>query len=64
MAVSEDLTFFRVGFTDQEMALLMELSEACHVEPAVLVASIVADVLRDDACAIAARSIPEHQSLH
>lgn len=65
MAISPEMTVFDgIAFTDEEVALLMELSEACHVEPRVLIASIVSDVLRDSAEAIPARATPEGVSLH
>jgi len=47
--MSEPLTYFRVGLDDQTTALLIEMSEACHVEPAVLLSVIARDVLVDDA---------------
>lgn len=47
---SDDGTYFRVGpFDDETTAMLMELSEATHCEPAKLIASILRDVLVDDA---------------
>lgn len=42
-------TAFRVVLDDETTALLMELSEACHCEPTVLLASLARDVLVDDA---------------
>lgn len=58
-----ELTYFdRIGFTDEEMVLLMELSEACQVEPRVLIASIVSDVLREDAEAIADHPAHDEQT--
>lgn len=44
----ESGTAFYVIFDDETMAMLVELSEACHAAPAHLVAAIVRDVLRDD----------------
>lgn len=47
--LDRERTYFRVGLDDEATALLLELSEACHCEPAKLIASLVKDVLRDDA---------------
>jgi hypothetical protein len=47
----DDKTFFRVGFDDETVAMLIELSEATHCPPAILAASIVRCVLVDDLAA-------------
>ena len=48
---SEDETVFYVPLDDESVARLMELSEATHTPPAMLIASITHDVLRDDEAA-------------
>lgn len=45
----DEKTYFRVGVDDETTALLMELAEACHAPPEALMASILKDVLLDDA---------------
>lgn len=48
----DDLTYFRVGLEDDEVAMLCELAEACHAPPAAVMKAIIRDVLVD--------SIEEH----
>lgn len=47
--MAEELTYFRIGLDDEAVALLLELSEATHCPPAILLASLARGVLVDDA---------------
>lgn len=47
----EDQTVFYVPLDDESVARLMKLSEETHTPPALLIASITHDVLRDDEAA-------------
>jgi len=37
----EPQTFFRVGFDDETVAMLIELAEECHADPRSLIAAII-----------------------
>jgi predicted transcriptional regulator len=57
----QDDTAFRVVLDDQTVARLIEVAEACHADPATIIASLVHDVLEDDALA----HLPDaHEKLH
>lgn len=47
----ESTTAFEVRLDDLTMARLLEIAESGKIPPAMLIASIVADVLEDDALA-------------
>jgi predicted transcriptional regulator len=51
-------THFTVGFDDETVDLLMDLAEETRCPPAMLISSIVRDVLRDDAAAHGAEAAP------
>lgn len=47
----EPQTVFSVALDDPTVARLLELADACHAPPAVVIAALVRDVLEDDAMA-------------
>jgi len=49
MAVNETFTVVEVALDDLTVARLIELADMLHADPATIVASIVRDVLEDDA---------------
>lgn len=47
----DEMTQFRVRLDDETVARLIAIADACHAQPAELIAAIVHDVLEDDALA-------------
>lgn len=58
MAVNETFTVVEVVLDDLTIARLIELADMLHADPATIVASIVRDVLEDDARMHAAENRP------
>jgi hypothetical protein len=54
----EPATVFEVMLDDLTVARLIEISDLCHADPATVIASIVRDVLEDDARMHAAQTTP------
>lgn len=48
MAIEDEMTYYRVGLQDRDVARLLELCEEAHCEPSQMIAALVSGVLDDD----------------